>query len=71
MLGADGLGLTHTKRTEPMTNTARPFTVVADHGDCVTHCSSLKGAMRSAKGFALSFTSIVIRHNGELVKVVR
>lgn len=54
-----------------MTNTARPFTVVADHGDCVTHCSSLKGAMRSAKGFAPSFTSIVIRHNGELVKVVR
>ena len=54
-----------------MTTTARPFTVVADHGDCVTHCTSLKGAMRSAKGFAPSFTSIVIRHNGELVKVVR
>jgi hypothetical protein len=54
-----------------MTATARPFTVVADGGACVTYCSSLKGAIRSAKNFSPLFTSLVIRHNFELVKVIR
>jgi hypothetical protein len=53
------------------TNTARPFAVVANGGECITHCKNLQGAIRSAKGFAPSFTSIVIRHNGEVVKVIR
>jgi hypothetical protein len=60
--------------TEPaMTrSTSRPFTVHAQgDGVCMTHCSTLAGAIRSAKKFAPSFTSIVIRHNGEVVKVVR
>lgn len=54
-----------------MASTTRPFAVVADNGACITHCTSLQGAVRSAKGFAPSFTSIVIRHNGEVVKVIR
>ena len=53
------------------TTTARPFTVVADDGACVTHCSTLAGAVRSAKRFAPSFASLVIRHNGEVVRVIR
>jgi hypothetical protein len=57
--------------TEPMTNTSRPFTVVANGGQCTTHCKSLQGAIRSSKGFAPIFTSIVIQHNGEIVKVIR
>jgi hypothetical protein len=52
------------------TNTARPFVVVAD-GQANTHCKTLQGAIRSAKGFAPCWTSIVIRHNGEVVKVIR
>jgi hypothetical protein len=54
-----------------MTATARPFTVVADGGACVTYCSSLKGAIRSAKNFSPLFTSLVIRHNFDVVKVIR
>jgi hypothetical protein len=57
------------------TTKARSFTVVAastpDAASCMTHCSSLAGAIRSAKGFHPSFTSIVIRHDGEVIKVVR
>jgi hypothetical protein len=52
------------------TNTPRPFVVVAD-GQANTHCKTLQGAIRSAKGFAPCWTSIVIRHNGEVVKVIR
>ena len=59
------------KEHKPMnTNTARPFVVVAD-GQANTHCKTLQGAIRSAKGFAPCWTSIVIRHNGEVVKVIR
>ena len=54
-----------------MTSTSRPFTVVANGGQCTTHCKSLQGAIRSSKGFAPIFTSIVIQHNGEIVKVIR
>lgn len=56
-----------------MINTTRPFAVVADgkRWACITHCKNLQGAIRIAKGFAPSFTSIVIRHNGEVVKVIR
>jgi hypothetical protein len=54
-----------------MTRT-RDFTVIATgDGVSMTHCTSLQGAIRSAKGFAPCFTSIVIRHNGEVVKVIR
>lgn len=54
------------------TTTARPFTVVAQgDGVCMTHCTTLAGAVRSARGFAPCFTSIVIRHNGEVVRVIR
>lgn len=52
-------------------NNDRPFSVVADWGACVTHCKTLKGAIRSAEGFSPVFQSIVIRHNGETVKVIR
>lgn len=67
------MGLLKGRRTHtPMnTNTTRPFAVVANGGECITHCKNLQGAIRSAKGFAPSFTSIVIRHNGEVVKVIR
>ncbi len=55
-----------------MKPTSRPFTVVADgDGRCMTHCSSLQGAIRSAKGFSPTFTSIAILKNGEVVKVIR
>jgi hypothetical protein len=55
-----------------MTNTTRSFTVHAlGDGVCMTHCKTLAGAIRSAKGFAPCFTSIVIRHNSEVVKVIR
>ena len=55
-----------------MKTTARPFTVVADgEGRCMTHCSSLQSAVRSAKGFSSTFTSIVILKNGEVVRVIR
>ena len=54
-----------------MKNNTKPFAVVADGGACITHCTSLAGAIRSARGFAPSFASIIIRHNGETVKVVR
>lgn len=54
-----------------MTNTPRPFTVIADGGACITYCSSLKGAIRSAKNFSPDFKSLVIRHNFDLVKVIR
>lgn len=58
-----------------MASKTRDFTVVAGStphaASCMTHCSSLAGAIRSAKGFHPSFTSIVIRHKGEVVKVVR
>lgn len=54
------------------TTRTRDFTVIANgDGVCMTHCTTLAGAVRSAKGFAPSFTSIVIRHNGEVVKVIR
>jgi hypothetical protein len=51
----------------------RPFTVIGHDGfgQTTTHCASLQGAVRSAKGFAPSFTSLVICHNGEVVKVIR
>ena len=57
----------------PIMTAARPFLVVAHspQGCGQTHCASLKGAERSAKGFAPCYTSIVIRHNGEVVKVIR
>ena len=54
-----------------MATITKPFAVVADGGACITHSKSLQGAIRSAKGFAPTFTSIVIRHNGEVVKVIR
>lgn len=55
-----------------MATATRDFTVIADgDGRCMTHCTSLQGAIRSAKGFAPTFTSIVIRHKGEVVKVIR
>lgn len=53
------------------TTNTRPFAVVADHGACITHCTTLAGAIRSAKGFGPGFRSIVIRHNGEVVRVIR
>ena len=55
------------------TTKTRDFTVVATgaNGGCMTHCTSLAGAVRSAKGFAPSFASIVIHHKGEVVKVIR
>ena len=54
------------------TTRTRDFTVIANgDGVCMTHCTTLAGAVRSAKGFAPSFTSIVIRHKGEVVKVIR
>ena len=57
------------------TTKTRDFTVVAastpDAASCMTHCTSLAGAVRSAEGFHPSFTSIVIRHKGEVVKVIR
>ncbi len=49
----------------------RPFTVIADGGACITYCASLKGAIRSAKNFSPDFKSLVIRHNFDVVKVVR
>jgi hypothetical protein len=51
----------------------RPFLVYgkSSDGGCKTHCGSLKGAERSAKGFAPCYTSLVIYHNGEMVKVIR
>lgn len=54
------------------TTKTRDFTVIATgDGVSMTHCTSLAGAVRSAKGFAPCFTSIVIRHKGEVVKVIR
>ena len=50
---------------------ARPFLVAGNPGGCQTRCASLKGAERSAKGFAPVYTSLVIYHNGEVVKVIR
>jgi hypothetical protein len=57
--------------TRDQMTTARPFTVVADDGACVTHCTTLKGAVRSARGFSPDFASLVIRHKGETVRVIR
>ena len=54
-----------------MTYNPRPFTVSADGGACVTYCASLKGAIRSAKNFSHDFKSLVIRHNFDVVKVIR
>ncbi len=56
-----------------MTNANRPFTVRAQdsEGVATTHCATLQGAIRSAEGFAPCFTSLVILHNGEVVKVIR
>jgi len=54
-----------------MAKNVKPFAVVADGGACITHCASLAGAIRSARGFAPSFTSIVIRHDGQTVRVIR
>ena len=53
-----------------MTSTVRPFTVAAD-GQAVTWCKTLAGAIRSSKGFSPDFKSLVICHNGEIVKVIR
>ena len=58
----------------------RPFTVLATVENpanpracsvSMTHCASLAGAIRSAKGFAPCYTSLVILHNDEVVKVIR
>ena len=57
--------------TTTMQVNLRPFTVVADHGACVTYCKTLEGALRSAKNFSPMFNSLVIRHNLDLVKVIR
>lgn len=56
-----------------MATATRDFTVIAtdSEGVSMSHCTSLQGAIRSAKGFAPTFTSIVIRHKGEVVKVIR
>jgi hypothetical protein len=55
------------------TTKTRDFAVIAtdNEGVSTSHCTSLAGAVRSAKGFAPCFTSIVIRHKGEVVKVIR
>jgi hypothetical protein len=53
------------------TTRTRDWAVVADDGACVTYCTSLAGAKRSAKGFNPAFQSLVIKHKGEIVQVIR